>query len=101
MERSQTRARAFGALLFLIATANVAGAADPPPPPGWYSKSGLSFVMTSGNSGTSTLGAKVEVKRLWPKATFALNGSVVRAETSDPSRRAVGRPTDFQIEDGP
>ena len=74
----------------LIGAATVAAAADAPPPPGWYSKSGLSFVMTSGNSGTSTLGAKVEVKRLWPKATFALTGSAVRAEASDPSRRAVG-----------
>ncbi|PYQ47386.1 MAG: hypothetical protein DMF78_23905 [Acidobacteria bacterium] len=85
----------------LIGAATVAAAADAPPPPGWYSKSGLSFVMTSGNSGTSTLGAKVEVKRLWPKATFALTGSAVRAEASDPSRRAVGGLTDFRIEDGP
>ena len=43
----------------LVAAATVAAAADAPPPPGWYSKSGLSFVMTSGNSGTSALGAKV------------------------------------------
>jgi hypothetical protein len=84
----------------LAGAATAVGAADAPPP-GWYSKSGLSFVMTSGNSGTSTLGAKAEVKRLWPRATFVLNGSAVRAQASDPSRRAVGRPTDFRIEDGP
>jgi len=101
MERSHTCSRTIGALFLLIAIAHGARSAYAPPPPGWYSKSGLSFVMTTGNSGTSTLGAKLEVKRLWPKATFALNGSVVRAEASEPSRRAVGRPTDFQVEDGP
>ena len=85
----------------LAATASAGWAADAPPPPGWYSKSGLSFVMTSGNSGTSTLGAKVEVKRLWPRSTFALGGSVVRAEASEPTRRAMGGPTDFRIETGP
>ena len=85
----------------LAATASAGWAADAPPPPGWYSKSGLSFVMTSGNSGTSTLGAKAEVKRLWPRSTFALGGSVVRAEASEPTRRAMGGPTDFRIETGP
>ena len=88
-------------LVGLLAVANPGWAADAPPPPGWYSKSGLSFVMTGGNSGTSTLGAKVEVKRLWPRSTFALGGSVVRAEASEPTRRAIGGPTDFRIETGP
>jgi hypothetical protein len=100
--QSRTRPWPLARLVGLLAaTATAVGAAAAPPPPGWYSKSGLSFVMTSGNSGTSTLGAKAEVKRLWPKATFALTGSAVRAQASDPSRRAVGRPTDFRIEDGP
>jgi hypothetical protein len=36
-------------VVLLAATASVGWAADAPPPPGWYSKSGLSFVMTSGN----------------------------------------------------
>ena len=85
----------------LAAIANAGWAADAPPLPGWYSKSGLSFVMTSGNSGTSTLGGKAEVKRLWTRSTFALGGSVVRAEASDPTRRAIGSPTDFRTETGP
>jgi len=75
--------------------------AEPPPPPGWYSKSGLSFVMASGNSATSTFGAKVEVKRLGTRSTFALSGSAVRSESSDPSRRAVGTSADFRVESGP
>jgi Protein of unknown function, DUF481 len=78
-----------------------AWSADPPPPLGWYSKSGLSYVLATGNSATSTLGAKVEVKRLWAQSTFALAGSAVRSESSDPSRQAVGTPSDFVVESGP
>ena len=74
--------------------------ADAPPPPGWYSTSGLSFVMAAGNSRASTLGFKAELKRLWPRATFSLAGSGVRADANDPARLAVGTPTDFRIETG-
>src|SRR5207245_3369713 len=70
------------------------------PPPGWYSTSGLSFVMAAGNSRASTLGFKAELKRLWPRATFSLAGSGVRADANDPARLAVGTPTDFRIETG-
>ena len=77
-----------------------ARAADAPPPPGWYSKDGLSFVMTSGNSSASTFGAKVELKRLWTKSTFAFFGSAIRSQSADPPRRAIGTPTDFQVENG-
>ena len=82
-------------------TAGVSAAADAPPPLGWYSTSGLSFVMASGNSRASTLGARVEVKRLWSKSTFTLAGSAVRADANDPPRRAVGSAGDFEIETGP
>ena len=85
----------------LASSGSLAGAADPPPAPGWYSTSGFSFVMASGNSGTSALGLKAEVKRLWPNATFSVGGSVVRAEANDPGRRAVGDPRDFELETGP
>lgn len=91
----------------LLATAAIAAvpaaarAADPPPPPGWYSTSGVSFVMTSGNAGTSTLGLKAEVKRLWTDATFTLGASAVRASADDPGRRAVGDDGSFTVESGP
>ena len=82
-------------------SAAVSGAADAPPPLGWYSTSGLSFVMAAGNSRASTLGARVEVKRLWSRAAFTVAGSAVRADANDPPRRAVGSTGDFQIETGP
>jgi hypothetical protein len=85
----------------LVGAADAGWAADAAPPPGWYSTGGLSFVMAGGNSRASTLGAKAEVRRLWPRATFTLTGSAVRADANDPPRRAVGSPDDFRIETGP
>ena len=85
----------------LAATAGRGHAADAPPPPGWYSTSGLSYVVAAGNSSASSLGFKAEVKRLWPKATFTFSFAGVRAEASDVARRAVGSPDTFHIETGP
>jgi putative salt-induced outer membrane protein YdiY len=92
------------ALLLAGLLSGIAGsgaAAEPPPPLGWYSTSGLSFVMAAGNSSASTLGAKAEVKRLWPRSTLTIGGSAIRADASDPPRRAVGSMAGFQIETGP
>ena len=85
----------------LAGSASLGRAADAPPPPGWYSTSGLSYVMAAGNSSASSLGFKAEVKRLWPKATFTFAVAGVRAEASDVARHAVGVRESFQIETGP
>ena len=85
----------------LLGAPGAGGAADAPPPPGWYSTSGLSFVMAAGNSSASSLGVKAEAKRLWPKATFTFALAGVRAEAADAARRAVGSPDRFEIETGP
>jgi len=94
-----------GRLTFLLAgllaaSARPGRAADAPPAPGWYSTSGLSYVMAAGNSRASSLGFKAEVKRLWPKATFTFAAAGVRADANDPARRAVGSPERHQIETG-
>jgi hypothetical protein len=86
----------------LASIAGTSAAADPPPPLGWYSTSGLSYVRAGGNSGASTLGARVELKRLLSKSTFTLGGSAVRADATDPPRLAVETsPGSFDIETGP
>ena len=85
----------------LAGNAGASLAAEAPPPLGWYSTSGLSFVMAAGNSRASTLGARVEVKRLWSKSTFTVAGSAVRADANDPPRRAVGSADGFEVETGP
>lgn len=95
------RAILLSGLLTWTAGAGASAAADAPPPLGWYSASGLSFVMAAGNSRASTLGARAEVKRLWPRATLTIGGSAIRADANDPPRRAVGAVAGFQIETGP
>ena len=95
-----------GRVTFLLAGVLAASAgrgqtADAPPPPGWYSTGGLSYVMAAGNSSASSLGFKAEAKRLWPRATFTFTLAGVRAEAGDAARRAVGVPDNFQIETGP
>ena len=85
----------------LAASAGRGQTADAPPPPGWYSTGGLSYVMAAGNSSASSLGFKAEAKRLWPRATFTFTLAGVRAEAGDAARRAVGVPDNFQIETGP
>jgi hypothetical protein len=85
----------------LVAIATPALADDPPPPLGWYYTGGLSYVLSAGNSGASTLGAKVEVKRLWSKSTFTIGGSAIRSDANDPGRIAIGTPDDFEVENGP
>lgn len=99
--RSLTVLRSACLVALALAPASAARSADEPPPPGWYSKDALSFVMTSGNSGTSTFGAKAEVKRLWARSVFAFAGAFVRAENNDPPRQAVGTPGSFEVQEGP
>lgn len=85
----------------LAGTAGASVAAEPPPPLGWYFTTGLSYVLVGGNSRSSTLGARAEVKRLWERSTFTVGGSLVRADANDPARRAVGSTDDFEVETGP
>jgi putative salt-induced outer membrane protein YdiY len=98
---SRPAIRALLAACLLAGGARTSEAADPPPPLGWYSTSGLSFVMAGGNSRASTLGARVEVKHLGARSTFTIGGSAVRADANDPPRRAVGSADAFEVETGP
>ena len=91
-----------GRALLLALVGAGALAADPPPPLGWYFDERPQLRDGRGNSRASTLGARVEVKRLWSKSTFTLGGSAVRADANDPPRFAVeSSPGHFEIETGP
>ena len=56
-------------------------AAPPPPPPLWSGKGELSFVSTSGNSDTQTLGAGLEVAYQPLPWSFAFKGAFIRNES--------------------
>jgi len=70
---------AFLAFTALAATALAQAPAPPtPPPPVWDTQVGASFVGTSGNSDTSSLGAYFQLHRLWPVWQLESNASAVR-----------------------
>ena len=56
-------------------------AAPPPPPPVWDTQVGASFVGTSGNSDTSSIGADFQLHRLWP--VWQLEGTATAVRTTD------------------
>ncbi len=87
----------FAAYIFLAlaarpssAVAQGATAAPPPPPlPVWETQVGASFVGTSGNSDTTTLGADFQLHRLWPIWQIESNATAVR--TTDRGVRTAER----------
>ncbi len=64
---------------------------------GWFDTAELSFVLTAGNSQTTTLGAKNTLERVWERATFKLEAGGIRTESTVTTRTASGSPTDFVI----
>jgi putative salt-induced outer membrane protein len=56
---------------------------------GWADTAELSYVVTSGNSETETLGFKNTLTRAWEKALFTLNAGGIRVSTTAFSRTAT------------
>lgn len=65
--------------------------------PGWYDQAEVSFVLTAGNSESSTLGAKNRLERLFPESKFTFDAGGIRVETRATERSAIGTPDDFEI----
>jgi len=62
-----------------VANAQTPAPSAPPPPPLWDVQIGASFVGTTGNSQTSSLGGNAEAHRRWPVWTVDALGTVVRS----------------------
>lgn len=80
--------------IFLLAVSGAAGAqppAAPPkePPPLWDTQLGASFVGTSGNSDTTTVGADFGMHRRWPVWQIEATATAVR--TTDRGTRTAER----------
>ncbi len=56
---------------------------------GWKDTAEFSYVMTTGNSETSTLGFKNILSRAWERSGFTLKAGGIRAESTTTSRSAV------------
>jgi putative salt-induced outer membrane protein YdiY len=65
---------------------------------GWSDSAELTYVLTTGNSETTSLGFKNTLMRTWERALFKSRIAAVRAETTFVTRRdATGSRTDFVV----
>ena len=66
--------------------------------PGLFANADLSYVLTSGNSSSSSLGFKGDITRRWGKHSLGFAAGGIRASSSSAdSRYAVGTPDDFEV----
>ena len=65
--------------------------------PGLYANADLSYVLTSGNSSSSSLGFKGDVTRRFTKQSISFAAGGIRASSSPDARIAVGTPLDFEV----
>ena len=101
------------AVLFVVLAAAPAGAqqaatptaakavdekAFKPDEPGFFANADLSYVLTAGNSSSSTLGFKGDLTERWGRHAvgFALGG-IRASSTAADARYAVGTPDDFDV----
>ena len=65
--------------------------------PGLYANADLSYVLTSGNSSSSSLGFKGDITRRFTKQSISFAAGGIRASSSPDARIAVGTPSDFEV----
>jgi putative salt-induced outer membrane protein YdiY len=66
--------------------------------PGLYANADLSYVLTSGNSSSSSLGFKGDITRRFTKQSISFAAGGIRASSSPDARVAVGTPSDFEVQ---
>lgn len=86
-------------LCLLLALVAPAWAQDAERPLGWHDQADLSYVATSGNASSTTLGLNNKLEHLWQGATFKLTTSALRAESTDRTRVAVGTPDAYRVDE--
>jgi len=64
---------------------------------GWDNSTELSFVQTGGNAESATFGLANTLTRVWERTQLKLELGGVRTSTTSFSRRAVGTPDDFRV----
>jgi putative salt-induced outer membrane protein YdiY len=65
--------------------------------PGLYANADLSYVLTSGNSSSSSLGFKGDITRRFVKHSIGFAAGGIRSSSSPDARVAVGTPDDFEV----
>jgi putative salt-induced outer membrane protein YdiY len=72
--------------------------ADEGPERVWSDTAELSFVITTGNTETLSLGLKNTLEGQWERSSFRLRLGALRSESTDEERFAVGDSGDFVVE---
>lgn len=65
--------------------------------PGLYANADLSYVLTSGNSSSSSLGFKGDITRRFVKHSIGFAAGGIRASSAPDARVAVGTPDEFEV----
>jgi putative salt-induced outer membrane protein YdiY len=69
-----------------------------PDEPGLFANADLSYVLTAGNSSSSTLGFKGDLTERWGRHSIRFAAGGIRASSSSADARyAVGTPDDFEV----
>jgi putative salt-induced outer membrane protein YdiY len=112
MSRSTSSLCAAAALVLLVPSSSAQAQQNPTPTaaqavdekafkadaPGLYANADLSYVLTSGNSSSSSLGFKGDVTRRFTKHAIGFAAGGIRASSSQDTRIAVGSPQDFELQ---
>jgi len=86
-------------VMIMAAPAAVHAQADAPSSFQWTNETELSFVSTSGNSSSNTFGLKGSLGGADDIHELSLEFGGVRASSERTTRRAIGTPSDFDIEE--
>ena len=78
------------ALLALCGASPFVGAAEDEKPLGWSSTAEFNFVMTAGNSESTTLGFNSNTERRWERALLRIKAGALRVDTTSTLGFAVG-----------
>jgi putative salt-induced outer membrane protein YdiY len=70
-----------------------------PDEPGLYANADLSYVLTAGNSSSSTLGFRGDLTQRWTRHSIGFAAGGIRASSSSADvRYAIGTPDDFEVQ---
>lgn len=68
--------------------------------PGWYSTTDLSAVISEGNSDTITVGATINIRRVWLRTSWTTVASYTRNDVREPQRFAIINGPNASVEEG-
>jgi hypothetical protein len=83
--------------LAVLALAAAPVLAADPPKLGWADTAEFSYVLTSGNSESTTLGFGDKLTRTWDNALFTFKVGAIRAESTTFARNAYGTLADYTV----